>query len=497
MNRNPADSEPLQIGWASADITPEQTVDLHGQHYARVSEGVLDPVTATALALASGEDTPHAVILVSCDLCTIANSLRNAVRDRMAAACPELLPQSMVLNATHTHTGPTAFVPEDLAKRNGAVFPADEVALPVMDPADYIAWTAERIAGAAVAAWRGRSPGALGYGLGHAVVGHNRRVAYNDGVSRMYGDTATAAFSHLEGYEDHDVNLLATWGADGDLTGLVINVACPSQVDENLFKVSADYWHDVRVELRRRRGAELFVLPQCSTAGDQSPRRLWGKAAAERMERLSGRTARGEIAHRIADAVDALLPHAGAERQHRILLSHSAANVKLTRWKVSETEVRNADTEAESYRLEYERLLSELDSDPEKRQAPRWYVPVTRAFRKWRFFAGVRLRFESEQAHARLPAELHVLRLGDVAVATNPFECYLDYGIRIKARSPAVQTFLVQLAGSGSYLPTARSVGGRGYGSAPSSSLVGPEGGSELVEWTVAAIARAFEPNAE
>ena len=65
------------------------------------------------------------------------------------------------------------------------------------------------------------------------------------------------------------------------------------------------------------------------------------------------------------------------------------------------------------------------------------------------------------------------------------FELYLDYGMRIKARSPAVQTFVVQLAGQASYLPTARSVAGGAYGAVPESTEVGPEGGRELVDQTV------------
>ena len=62
------------------------------------------------------------------------------------------------------------------------------------------------------------------------------------------------------------------------------------------------------------------------------------------------------------------------------------------------------------------------------------------------------------------PMELHVLRLGDVAIATNPFQLFLDYGVQIQARSPAVQTFLIQLAATGEqhayYLPTPRAVAG-------------------------------------
>ena len=40
-----------------------------------------------------------------------------------------------------------------------------------------------------------------------------------------------------------------------------------------------------------------------------------------------------------------------------------------------------------------------------------------------------------------MPVEVHIIRIGDVVIATNPFELYLDYGMRIKGRSPAVQTF--------------------------------------------------------
>jgi hypothetical protein len=96
--------------------------------------------------------------------------------------------------------------------------------------------------------------------------------------------------------------------------------------------------------------------------------------------------------------------------------------------------------------------------------------------------------------------ELHVLRLGDVAIATNPFELFLDYGVQIEARSPAVQTFLIQLAATGRqhayYLPTPRAVAGgalndqpfTNYSATIMNNMVGPEGGQMLVDRTVEAI---------
>ena len=85
-----------------------------------------------------------------------------------------------------------------------------------------------------------------------------------------------------------------------------------------------------------------------------------------------------------------------------------------------------------------------------------------------------------------------MVRIGDVAIATNPFELFSDYGVQIKGRSKAVQTFVVQLCGPGSYLPTRRAVAGGGYSAVVESSEVGPEGGQVLVDRTVEMINELF-----
>jgi len=500
MSTNEHESKPdgngqLHIGWASADLTPDQPVQISGQFHARVSEGVLDPVTATALALSAGDEGPSsAVVLVSCDVVGIPDGLRQAVRQRVAAAIPQLDPLCVCLNATHTHTAPEVRQDSDYLQLGGGISSTGMcVELPTMAPADYVAFAAERIAAAVASAWRNRRPGSIGYGLGQAVVGHNRRSAYFSGESRMYGDTSAADFSHIEGYEDHAVNLLATWDADEKLTGLVVNVACPSQVSEHLFQLSADYWHDTRVELRRRLGDGLFVLPQCSAAGDQSPHIQVAKAAEQRMWRLAGRTQRQEIAVRIADAVSAALPQLASDRMDRPTLQHRVETVELVRRRLSEDDVREAMAEADTLRAQYETLRTDLEAHPQRRDEPRWYVPITQCYRRMKWFEGVRRRYEIERTGPRLPVEVHVLRLADAVFATNPFEYYLDFGTQIKARSAAVQTFVVQLAGAGTYVPTARAVAGKSYGAIPASTPVGPEGGRELVEWTVSAIQALWE----
>jgi len=487
----------LRIGWASRDVTPERPILLRGQFHARVSEGVKDPLTATALALESvlaGQPNGQAV-LVSCDYVAISEGLQSAVRDRLRERVPDLDARNVFLNATHTHTGPdTRFA---VAEETGTLPECQglsEEELGAMKRSEYLSFAADRIADSAAEAWRTRAAGGIGFGVGHAVVGLNRRVSYFNGGTRMYGETDDPEFSHIEGHEDHSVNVMCTWNEERELTGLVINVACPAQVTEELYEVSADYWHETRVELRRRLGESLFVLPQCSAAGDQSPHVLVNKAAEGRMLRLAGRTQRQDIGVRIADAVTASLPFIEKDIDWAPAFVHRVEAVELPVRKLSEEDLRGPRAEVEKFRVQYETLRKDLEAHPEKRQTPRWYREITMTYSGMMWNQRVEKRFKEQGEHPTRPVPVHVVRLGDVVFATNPFEYYLDFGMQIKARSKAVQTFVIQLAAGdvGSYLPTLRSTAGHGYGSVPASTMIGPDGGRLLATRTVEIINEAM-----
>lgn len=459
----------LRCGWAQADITPPQPVLIAGQFHARVSEGVEDPLTATVWALEVGAAR---VVFASCDIISISNELRDAVRNRVRAAAPEFDPRLVILNATHTHSGP-----EVRPEKSGA-----GLGLPVMAAMAYVDFAAERIAEAVVRAWRERDEGRIAFGLGHAVIGRNRRWVDTAGRGTMYGNLATREFSHIEGFEDHSINLLATYDRAGKLTGLVANVPCPSQVSEQQYLLSADYWCETRQELRARFGGHLFILPQCSAAGDQSPRTLYEKRAAQRMLELYGRNERREIARRIAAAVDDVLPAIAPTAQAALVMEHRVEELALPLAELTEADVQTAQAEADKLLTQYAAELRKLETNPGSRAQPRWYVEATRCQRRARWLQGVAERYAQQRTGGTWPAEVHVVRIGEVAMVTNPFEYYLDFGAYIKANSPAVQTFLVQLAGPGTYVPSRRSVAAGGYGSIPASNPVGPAGGQLLAD---------------
>ncbi len=507
-----------KIGWAQADLTPDKNVILAGQFHARVSEGIMDPVTVTALAV---ESASHAgdrgqAVMVSCDLVGIADELRDAVRARIRADSREINADCLFIGATHTHSAPDARITPSGMDQSGVeyktrvnatcgkttkedkfgMWPA--IGLDAMSPADYLEFAADRIAGAIREAWEKREISGIAYGLGHAVVGRNRRLTYKDGTSQMYGKPGVSEFRHVEGYEDHSVQAVMTYNRNRKLTGMVVNVPCPSQVSEHIYQISADYWHETRQELRKRFGDDICILAQCAPAGDQSPHVLIGKRAEERMWRLKGRNTeqnapRQEIALKIADAIGDILPYAEKEIDWTPFFEHTVETLDLPRRMISEKDVDEALEEARPFKEKFEKLMDEIEKNPAIRQQPRWYTDVTRAYRRMERGHRVKERLMLQKSHPNMPIEVHAIRMGDIAFATNPFELYLDYAVRIRELSKAVQTLLVQKAGcNGTYLPSQRSIACKGYGSVPASTDIGSEGGDKLVDWTVAAINSMF-----
>ena len=470
--------QPIQIGWGTRDITPDRPVIIRGQFHARLSQGVRDPLTVTAMAL--GSDDQQAV-LVSIDRVGIPDHIRQGVRERTALSVPDLRPESIVLNATHTHCAPVTG--RDIFEDFGDV---------VMSPEEYSELLISRTAEAIADAWNGRQTGAVAWGVGTAVVGRNRRQVRLDGSALMYGDTALPEFANIEGHEDHSVDLLYSFDPAGRLTGVVVNLACPSQVSESEYLLSADFWHETREQIQGRLGKGIFVLPQCSAAGDQSPHPMYYRRAEMRMLRLQGLVhsdnARGaagqrqEIARRITNAVADALPVAKLDVRPHVTLRHTTRVFDLPKRWITEDDLAEAKREQATYLARYEALQDRPLTDVER----------SRCFGRQRWYGGVVTRHAVQETEPVLPMEAHILRVGDVVFATNQFELYLDYGIRMKARSKAIQTFVVQLAGPGTYLPSARSVAGGSYGSLPASNHVGAEGGDLLVEETLRAIRELF-----
>jgi hypothetical protein len=450
----------LRIGTATTSITPDKPVALDGHRGLRISKKVESPCTATALALESRDG--DSVIMVSCDIVAIRAGIQDKVREKVKLRLPDFDATKLFLCATHTHNAPVTLEGRYAIPDTG-----------VMKPSEYADFMTTRVADIVAESWQKRRPGKVGWAQSQAVVAQNRRATYADGSSKMYGATNDPKFRGMEGYEDHSLDVLFFWDDKDQLIATAINVPSPAQETEGGSLLHADFWHPARQMLQKRHGKELAVLGLTGAGGDQTSRPQFGKAADERMRKLRGLTRMEEVARRIVNGWEDAYECARKDIRGDVVLRHYVKAIELPMRKVTDTEAAEARKEAAKYA-----------KDPAQLWNHRWHQ-------------GVVERHEAQQAGTETPfkMELHAVRLGDVVICTNPFELFTDFGVQMKARSPAVQTFVIQLAGdSGGYLPTERAVRGGSYSAVIQSSRVGPDGGQLLVDHTVKAINTLWPP---
>ena len=447
----------LYIGGASTSITPDQPVSLSGQMHTRIAKEVESEVTATVLVIESreGEKSLDQAILVSCDLVCIRGGIHEAVREQVKKLTSEIDINKVILNATHTHTAPTMIEGRYLLPKEG-----------IIQPKEYVEFASKRIAEAIIKAWESREPGSVGWGLGYAMVAQNRRAVYADGHAQMYGKTDTDNFRGIEGYEDHGVEVLFFWNAKKELIATAINISCPSQAVEGGSNLNADFWHEVRQELQKKYGKDLYVLGWAGAAGDHVPRPMYRKKAEERMRKLRGLTLLEDIARRIVAGWEEAYQGAKQELHNDAVLVHQVKTIELPKRIVTDKEYARVKKEVEAYA-----------KDPSKIWIKNWKQSVLDRYSK-----------QHSGSEEPYQMELHTIRLGDIVIATNDFELFNDFGTQMKSRSPALQTFVIQLCGAGTYVPTKRAMRGGGYSAVIESSIVGPEGGQVLTEKTLEAI---------
>ena len=491
----------LKIGWSEVSITPDKRIALAGQFAERISEYVETPVTVTALVVeADGEQ----IIICSCDLVNIGENLVKAVRTAIKAANSDIDVDKIIISAIHTHSSHVYSHGEDAsfvkAKdiMNSFLPPKKQYQAKVsakgddfMDSDEALGFLTDRIVKAIAEAWNNRRNARYAAGFGRAAIGMCRRVCYSDGSAKMWGDTNSASFTELEGGNDSGIEMLFFYDDNEKLTGVLANVACPAQVLEHRMFISSDYWGKVKILLREKYGDDLYVLGLCSAAGDQCPRDMirWVDPEAPIDD---PNIERNDYIERDADP--SMFDIKGSWLVGKRIVNEIAMALE---------NVTNTYDEAV---LKHEKLTVDL---PLRRVTPREYEEAVAALEKYAakvtdhinfddnakmdIHTGTVLRWEEQHTKDIEPVEVHIARLGNIAFATNPFELFLDYGNRIRARSRARQTILIQLAcGDEGYLPTEKAEKGSHYSAYVSSGTVGHEGGEMLVRKTTEEINKMF-----
>ncbi len=496
----------LLIGWAEESLVPDKKLSLAGQFYERISEYVESEITATAMAVETEGDS---MIIVSGDLTSIPDYLMTLVRDNFKKLVHDFDPMKIIVAATHTHTSHTLGDPvssrlapiantreilKEFMKGDQEYKPLVTADDSVMKPIDSTIFVADKIAKAAASAWQAREEALYANEFGRVAVGMCRRLVYEDGSGEMWGDSNRADFVSLEGGNDSGMELIYTFDKNKKLTGVVANIACPSQILEQRSFISADFWGRAKANIRAKLGENVHLLALGGAGGDQCPRDLvrWVEPetpiddphikrpnpirhkADPSMFDISGCNRVGKrVANEIISVFEEITEYKSeAALEHRVL----ALDLPLRK----------------ATKAEYDHAVREIEYYVDKNSECGTFTFEDNA--KVYVHAGVIARYRAQQFNEVFTVESHIIRFGDVAFATNPFELFLDFGNRIKARSFAAQTFIVQLScGKGGYLPTAKAERAGHYSAYITSGNVGHIGGDLLVREQLKNINEMFE----
>lgn len=198
---------PWKAGMASTAVTPEEPVMLAGySSRAEPFTGVLDDLHMKALALEDAKGLR--ALIITADLIGFIAEVGDPIRARIAQATG-IPPERILLNASHTHTGPALY----LTRRNDSTVPED-IANRTINYTRKLQDITVKLATEALAKLK---PASLALGAGVVNFPMNRREFTDKGV--ILG-------VNPRGLVDRGVSVLRIENAEGALVGVLFRACC-------------------------------------------------------------------------------------------------------------------------------------------------------------------------------------------------------------------------------------------------------------------------------
>lgn len=411
-----AQTRQFKAGAFAADVTPRQwPVRIIGGFTHPLATTAHDPLHARALVLDDGSTTLGFVLV---DSCYLPRALWDRARIRIVQQTG-IAPSHLIMSATHSHSAPPS-------KPEGA----SEVELA------YQKHLEDGIVQAVVEAFKRRVPAQIGWGVRQEPEHlNNRRWYLKEGTmpANPFGETTdkvkmnpgagNANLVKPAGPIDPGFTVLAVKTLDGKPIAIYGNYSLHYVGGVSGNELSADYFGEFANQVKSKLGAgEDFVgILSNGTSGDvnninfKNPRGR--RAPYEQIKYVAGSMADHALAIYKDTKYQSWVPLGAAERE-----------LPLRMRKPTPEQMERA-----------KQLLAE--TDPTKIQL----LPKSYAER------GLRLAAGPDWADVKLIA----FRIGDLGVASIPFETFTETGLEIKAKSPFKTTFTVELAnGHYGYLPT-------------------------------------------
>jgi hypothetical protein len=414
----------LRAGTALIDISPEPGVQLAGYpHCPRPNTGVHDPLYAAALVLDNGAVRKAFLCL---DLLSIGKQAVRRLRAKFDF--------DITVSTTHTHSGPWASEPL-----------ASETAEGIRQNPAYMAFLEARMEQAVRAAADNCFDAAFATGVGRCGreqgVGGNRRVK--------------------DGLQDPSVNVMAVRDARGAVRAVFLNYALhPTFLHAENTLASADYPGYIRRFLKFAFPEAVFLFAQ-GTSGDQSSRYHRMGQDFDEAARV-GATLGVEVFHTIGRM-------AFSDRLDIAVETFALADLPMKRFPPL-AEALEAERAAVAA---FEAAKSGDYLTMRNAELAMFGAQNTVSFAR---MSG------GGYASPELPFEVQIVRLGDTCVVALQGEAFVEFGLAIKAASPAAKTFVLETSNgyAPGYLYTEEA--GREGGYEVGTSMFASGAGDRLVE---------------
>ncbi|MFP4028519.1 MAG: neutral/alkaline non-lysosomal ceramidase N-terminal domain-containing protein [Candidatus Brocadiia bacterium] len=249
-----------RVGVGVRCITPEKPIWLYGylcEQRFQPSRGVLNDLYSRAIAFEDQEG--NRAVIIALDLCTPRRELAAEMADAVAQATG-LPRESILINASHTHSGP-ALAQADIEGRLPLEAEDREVIV------EYTDKLPQTVAETAAEAFKNLAPANLSWTKGRAEFIANRRKLDEDG-------NWTGMGPHEPGRVDDVVPVLRVEEPDGSLRAVVFGCACHNVTlgPRNLL-ICSDYAGFARELIEREHpGATAIYLAGCGADANTEPR---------------------------------------------------------------------------------------------------------------------------------------------------------------------------------------------------------------------------------
>lgn len=419
----------IQAGFAERDITPK--IGMREAHAVarHVFKTFRDPCKVRAAVF---DDGRRKVALIGLDALMVPRAVVLEARAGIEKTCG-VPASSVMIAASHSHSsGPVGIVMPgqfDQAPLEIRRLAYEESSL--ADP-EYLRLVTREIIEAVRQADAKRQPAALGFGFGHEdKVAFNRRQRVKNGQSWSHAGAMNPDIIGYAGPIDPQVGVLGAWSRDGQLLGVMVNFACHATTNPG--GISANWPGETEKVIQ---GALRTSAPMVFLAG-----------------------ASGDVTQ-----VDNLSPYVRPNPEAWLRLVGGRVGAEAIKVLLSIARVPNVTLDTRQRTWKIARRVPAPERVAEARQVVARGKPL-RDLTEWTFARETLLLDYIISIAPEVEVEVQAVQVGPAVFISNPAECFVQYGLDIKAGSPFPFTFPVELAnGCTGYVPTEEAFGPGGGG---------------------------------